>query len=217
MSPEELKNSEEFRLLTEVEHTKIKRFVLEQVNFESKLIRSYSVYQVGLILAFIFLLVRSISLMNRGLNEALHYQLLAVVFSFTFLVVIHEMIHALAYLLTGVRNLKFGAIWRKFIFYVIADREVVNYSSFRLVAWAPFLVVKVLCLLLGIWFWSSPLAFFFFSVMCIHSLFCAGDMAMLAFYQMHPEKEIFNYDDVSEGKTYFYFRRSAKQHSASNV
>jgi hypothetical protein len=38
-------------------------------------------------------------------------------------------------------------------------------------------------------------------------MFCAGDIAMLAFYRLNKGKEIYNFDSLSEGKTYFYARK----------
>jgi len=42
----------------------------------------------------------------------------------------------------------------------------------------------------------------------LHSLFCAGDVAMLVFYRLNGEKEIFNFDSKTEGKTYFYSNKA---------
>ncbi len=207
LTPEELIGNEDFELLAEVEHKNVKHFILEQITMDIPLIKTYSIYQVAMLAFFIFLLTKSIVLALRGMNEALIQIGYAVIFSFSVLVILHEFLHAVAYWVTGNKNLKVGAIWKKFIFYVVADRQVIDYNTFLLVAWAPFVVVKVVCLVLGILFWSTSYAYFFFGVMAIHSLFCAGDMAMLAFYRIHEEKEILNFDDVRSGKTYFYFRK----------
>ncbi len=206
-SPEYLMQNEEFQLLAEVEHHKVKTFILEQISFESTLIRWFSVYQIGMIVFLLFLLGKAIFLFNRGMTDALVQIGYAIVFSFSVLIILHEMFHAIAYWLTGARKLKAGAIWKKFIFYVVADRQVIDSRSFLFIAYAPFIVVKMVCIALAIYFWSSPNVYFFLSIMCIHSLFCAGDIAMLAFYKQHSDKEIYNFDDLSSGKTSFYFRK----------
>lgn len=207
ITPEELLRSDEFELLAEIDHRHIKQFIWEQINPDINLIRWFSAYQIALVALFVFLLTKSILLSSRGLNDALIWLSLSVLFSFSLLIVIHELLHALAYWITGARNLKAGAIWRKFVFYVAADRQVINKRSFRLVAYAPLVVVQFASLMPGILFWKSPQAYFFFGIMCIHSLFCAGDMAMLAFYQSHADKEILTFDDIATGKSYFYFRK----------
>ena len=113
----------------------------------------------------------------------------------------------LPYLGTGARKISFGIILRKFIFYALADRQVIKSRAFHLVALTPFVTVKLICLFGIFRFYNEQPMYFFMSVMCLHSLFCAGDIAMLAFYRLNKEKEIYNFDDRSEGKTYFYTRK----------
>ena len=117
------------------------------------------------------------------------------------------MLHALAYLFTGSRKISFGYILKKFVFYALADRQVIGSRAFHIVALTPLIVVKLVSLFGIIIFYNTPMFYFLLTVMCLHSLFCAGDIAMLAFYNLHRGKEIYNYDIRSEGKTYFYIRK----------
>jgi len=211
LSPEDIINNKEFKLLAEVKHTSIKEFIMKQVMEEKDVIRLYGAYQVGMVALWVFILVKSILSWSNGSSDPALWIGISVVFSLTALVLIHELVHALAYWMGGIRNLRVGAMWKKFIFYVAADRQVVDFPTFRIVALAPFVVVKLCCIVLMIVFWSTPLAYFFLSLMCIHSLFCAGDMAMLAFYHLHHDKEIVNFDDLKEGKTYFYVREAGRE------
>ena len=206
LTPEDLQNESEFELLTEISHQKLREFVVEQIVEEKFVIRIYSIYQAIMMLLFVFLLTRGIVLSIKGHSEILISVGLAVAFSLSALIVIHELLHALAYLLTGARRISFGVIPKKFIFYALADQQVIAKRAFHIVALAPFIVVKLICLIGIIEFYDSQLMYFFLSVMCLHSLFCAGDIAMLAFYRIHKEKEIYNFDNRSEGKTYFYSR-----------
>jgi len=208
LTPEDLQNEIEFELLTEVSHQKLREFVVEQITEEKQVIRIYSIYQVIMVMLFTFLLTRGIVLSIKGYSEMLIEIGLSVAFSLSALIVIHELLHALAYLLTGARRISFGVIPKKFIFYALADRQVVATRAFHIVALTPFIAVKLICLAGFIAFYNHQLMYFFLSVMCLHSLFCAGDIAMLAFYRIHKEKEIFNFDNKSEGKTYFYSRKS---------
>jgi hypothetical protein len=205
--PEDLMDPEQYELLAEVEHRQIKKFIFEQVTPGVRLIRNYSFYQLVMLLLLGLLAGYAVVLLIREIPGPLIQIGYAVLFSFTILVFLHELLHAAAYWLCGVRNLKAGAMFKKFIFYVMADREVIDFRTFRIVAYAPFIFVKFCCLILGIIFWSSSLTYFFFSVMCIHSLFCAGDMAMLAFYMINEDKEIYNYDDMKQKKSFFYARK----------
>ncbi len=206
-TPEDLQDQNNFELLTEVSHQKLKEFVVQQISQEKRIIPLYSIYQLLMVLLFIFLLARSVVLAIKGFDEPILFIGLAAVFSVSILIVIHELLHALAYLVTGTRKISFGAIPRKFIFYALADRQVIAPAAFRIVALAPFIIVKITCLIgVAIWF-NQQLMYSFLTVMCLHSLFCSGDIAMLAFYNIHKGKEIYNYDDKTEGKTYFYLRK----------
>lgn len=206
-TPEDLQDQNNFELLTEVSHQKLKEFVVQQISQEKRIIPLYSIYQLLMVLLFIFLLARSVVLAIKGFHEPILFIGLAAVFSVSILIVIHELLHAFAYLVTGARKISFGAIPRKFIFYALADRQVIAPAAFRIVALAPFIIVKITCLIgVAIWF-NQQLMYSFLTVMCLHSLFCSGDIAMLAFYNIHKGKEIYNYDDKTEGKTYFYLRK----------
>ena len=207
LTPEDLQNENEFELLTEVSHQRLREFVVEQITEEKHIIRIYSIYQAIMMLIFVFLLTRGIVLSIKGHSEILIEIGLSIVFSLSALIVIHEFLHALAYLLTGARKISFGVIPKKFVFYALADRQVIAKRAFHIVALAPFVVVKLICFIGFIEFYNDQLMYFFLSVMCLHSLFCAGDIAMLAFYNIHKGKEIYNFDNKSEGKTYFYSRK----------
>jgi hypothetical protein len=156
---------------------------------------------------FVFLLTRSVIFAFKGHSEQITGIGLAFLFSFSVLIVIHELLHAIAYWLTGARKISFGVILKKFIFYALADRQVIAAKAFHIVALAPLVIIKAICLFVILKTESSVLLYFSLTIMCLHSLFCAGDMAMLAFYRIHRGKEIYNFDNRSEGKTYFYTRK----------
>lgn len=205
--PEDLKNNPRFQLLEVLDHRQVKSFVYEQIGNSSKWLQVYGIYQVAMLLLFLVLLGYTVSLAFQGEPLPLYAVLGAMVFSVTLLVVLHESIHALAYRAVGARHLKSGVIWRKFVFYVAAHRQVLDYPAFRLVALAPLVVVKLLCLLGFALLGFSPAGYFMLSVLFLHSLFCGGDVAMLAFYEKHADKTIYTYDDLEQEKTFFYFVR----------
>ncbi len=206
LTPEDLQNESEFELLTEVSHQELREFVIEQIVEEKYIIRIYSIYQAIMVLIFIFFFTRGIVLSIKGFHELLIQIGWSLLFSVTALIVIHELLHALSYLATGARRISFGVILKKFVFYAIADRQVIASPAFHIVALTPFVVVKLICLAGILQFYNAQWMYFFLGVMCLHSLFCAGDIAMLAFYRIHRGKEIYNFDNKSEGKTYFYAR-----------
>ena len=205
LTPEELNANNAYKLLAEVDHRAVKPFILSQIRQGSELVRWFSLYQGVMVLLFIFLVVKALILYWHGVDAPLSDLGLSVVFSFTLLIIVHEGLHALAYFLCGVRKIRAGAVWQKFIFYVLADRQVIGARTFFIVALAPFIVIKVVCFGLVVLFRNTDLFYFFLGVMCIHSLFCAGDIAMIAFYRQHADKTILNFDDRKLGKTFFYY------------
>lgn len=207
LTPEDLQNNSSFELLSEVSHQNLREFVVEQIKREKYIIRFYSAYQGIMLGILIYIITRSVVFSVKGQPEKLLSIGLAMLFSFTALIIIHELFHALAYLLTGARKISFGVILKKFVFYALADRQVIAPRAFHIVALAPFVVVKLVCLVVIFATGDIQLLYFFLTIMCLHSLFCAGDMAMLAFYNLHRDKEIYNFDNRSEGKTYFYIRK----------
>jgi hypothetical protein len=207
LTPEDLQNESEFELLTEISHHELREFVISQIAREKFIIRIYSVYQVVMVMLFTFVFTRGIVMAIKGFPELIITVGIAIGCSLSALIIIHELLHALAYLLCGARRISFGSDLRKFIFYALADKQVIAPGAFRVVALMPFVVVKVFCLIAIIVFYGQSVVYFPIAVMCLHSLFCAGDIAMLAFYRLHRDKEIYNYDDKREGKTYFYTRK----------
>ena len=207
LSPEDLQNDSKYELLTEVSHQHLREFVMELVTKGKTIIRIYSIYQVIMMLLFVYFLTKGMVLAIKGSQTLLIQIGLSILFSVTALIVIHELLHALAYLATGARRISFGVIPKKFVFYAMADRQVIAPRAFHIVALTPFVVVKLVCLLGIVQFYNEPLMYFFLGIMCLHSLFCAGDIAMLDFYTHYPGKEIYNFDNKSEGKTYFYARK----------
>lgn len=203
-TPKDLKTDPAFELLREIDHRQIKAFIMEQVYEPTRSMRLFSFYQIAMLLLYAALFGMSVVPAYRGNWVPLLWMGAALLFSVTILVILHEFLHAVAYWRSGVRSLKAGAIWRKFIFYVAADQQVIDYPVFRRVALAPFIWVNVLTIISGLLLLHHPAAYFCFSLMCIHSLFCAGDIAMLSFYERHPGQKIYNFDDLTQGKTFFY-------------
>jgi len=201
----ELQNREKYTLLAELDHLHIKEFVLDQVRTGNRLIRMYMGYQCLMICLGTFFAVLSVVKAFHGEMKELCYSLAALVFSFSFLVIFHELLHGLAFKAVGVPRVTYGVLPKKFIFYAEADRFVLNSRQFRIVALAPLWIIKLVSLAGMTCFFSHPALWFFMVVMCLHSLFCAGDIAMLSFMNRYPG-EVYTYDNKKEKKSY-YFRK----------
>jgi hypothetical protein len=128
---------------------------------------------------------------------------------FTVLIPVHEVIHGLAYRLMGAPKVSYGVNWRKFYFYAVADHFVVGRKPFFIVALAPFAFVSVLAIVLT-FFVPVELKGVLFSVLLMHSGACAGDFAMVGFYEQHQHySEILTFDDVNRKISYFYVKDKA--------
>jgi hypothetical protein len=203
-SIEELQNNEKYELVAELEHRQIKEFVMKQITTESKLIKGFMIYQGIMILVGLFFATRPLVLAMRGNSEPLFYLLGAVVFTFTLLIIIHELLHLLALKITGAPKITIGGYLKKFIFYAEADRHVLNREQFKLVALTPLVVVKVITLIGIILTFGEPAVYFWIFVMSAHSLFCAGDIGLLSFFDRFPNSKIFTFDVKEEKRSYFY-------------
>jgi hypothetical protein len=202
---EELFDETRFEKVAELHHSSIKDFVIGQVNKRSKLIRVYSVYQAAMLMLASVLLGYSVVRAFRGDNLPLLSLFVTVVFCFTVLIVLHELIHGLAFKMVGAPMVSYGCYIRKMLFYAEADRFVANRKQFTIVALAPLVAIKLLTLVGCILFYKEPIFWFFLATMCLHSLFCAGDIALLSFFYQTSD-EYYTFDD-SPAKTSYYFRK----------
>ena len=206
---QELGNTETFEKIAELSHHNVKEFVFEQIRDDKFLIPVYMVYQVIMILTGVFFFIRSIVFFFRGVFGQFIWTLISAIFSFTILVIIHELLHGLALWLTGARKINFGANFKKFMFFAEADQHILNRYQFLFVAMTPLFVIKLVSIVGILIFYWAPAAYFFLIVMCLHSLFCAGDVGLVSFFRKYRHQKVFTYDSRKEKKTYF-FRTTGK-------
>lgn len=202
----ELQDEEQFELIAQLNHKQIKEFVIQQLQSSGKLVRIYMVYQLVMVLIGMFFLAWSIVSAFQNYFEPLYYTIAAMIFCFSALIIIHELLHGAALKLLGARNINFGVYFKKFIFYAEADQFVMNRKQFTLVALAPFVTIKLITLIGILLSIQQPILFLFIIVMSAHSLFCAGDIGLLSIFYRYGESKIYTYDIKAE-KTSYYFRR----------
>jgi hypothetical protein len=200
----ELQESDSYELVYQLEHHQVKEFVIRQITSGSRIIRWFMIYQFLMIVTGLFFITRSIVLAFGGNLVPLYYTLGAVAFSFTLLILIHELLHALAFKVTGAPRVAMGAYLKKFIFYAEADCHVLNRKQFTLVALTPLVAVKLATLAAVIFTAGHPAVYFWIFVMCAHSLFCAGDIGMLDYFYSFKDAELYTFDVRKEKKSYFY-------------
>lgn len=205
MTYNELLANDDYQEIASVKHTEMKDFVVSEVVENQGWARIANMYQIAGVLAFVlggFKAFMPFFVQREAVY--LWWLFFGLIFTFTVLIVLHELIHAIAYRRVGARHLSFGMELRKFLFYVQADREVLNYKQFKIVALAPVILVGLLSTLGMVIFYNQPAFYFFLPIFSFHSLFCGGDFGLLCFFQNRPDQNILTFDVKEEGKTYFY-------------
>ena len=208
-TPEELNQAGEFELLASVAHSRIKDFVLNQVMEDRRIIPYYMVYQTLLFLSALFFFTRSIVLSIRGDSSFLWVSLAAIAFSFTLLVLLHELLHGMVLKAAGAPKVRFGRVPGKFIFYAEADRFVLGKKPFLWVALTPLVAIQLAALILIVRWTGEPLVYFPLLVMCIHSFFCAGDIALISLFYRFPGRNVFTFDSREEKTSYYFVEKES--------
>ncbi len=205
MTYSELKDNSDFEQIVSIKHDELKMFLADEVEKQPRWAKIANMFQITGLLVFMIggFKASMIYIKYHNIPNLLWF-FYGLLFTFTFLVIIHEIIHAITYLMIGARKLSFGVVWRKFMFYVTADRFVVDEKKFKLVALAPAVVVGILTLFGMAIFYNQPLFYFFIPIFGLHFIFCGGDFALLCFYQNRSDRKIYTFDVKEEGKTYFY-------------
>lgn len=127
---------------------------------------------------------------------------LAILFSLSLLIVIHEWIHGIAYRWNGAKHVYYGGNLKQFVFYAASDGDVFTGRQFRAVAFAPFAVITVSCLLLML---LLPQYLFFFAiVLSLHTLFCGGDFLFVHFLSQYNIDKVRTHDNRAKAESYFY-------------
>ena len=205
MKHNELISSNEYEQIIALKHSEIKNFIVTEVEKQSIWARIANMYQITGLLAFVLGLFKAfMPFFTKREGIYLFWLVLGLVFTFTLLIIMHELIHALAYRYVGARNLSFGMNIRKFMFYVQADKQVLNYKQFKIVALAPVVTVAIVSILGMIIFYNHAAFYFFIPIFAFHSVFCGGDFRLLCIFANRSDKEILTFDIKSEEKIYFY-------------
>ncbi len=190
-----------YRQILSVPYSELINFVLE-----------YLRRKTGLMVFFwalnIFLLVTAFSFRIHisgyfPLKSIFLHSMLGLVFFPILSIPVHELLHIIPFLMTGARKIRVGMDLRQYIFFVTAHRHVTSQGQFRFIALVPFITINIALIILiimlpGLWKWSLSLLLF------VHTTMCAGDFAMLNFYQVNKGKKIYTWDDADEKKAYFY-------------
>lgn len=208
---EELQDPSRYELIAAVHLDKIRDFVVTQVTEDKKLVPAYMVYQTLMFLSGVFFLTRAIVLAWKGDARYLTITLLTLLFSFTLLVIIHELLHGLALRMAGAPRVRYGGDLWKFIFFAEADRFVMGRPAFLMVAFTPLVVVQLVTIAGIILTFSQPLVYCFLMLMSVHTLFCAGDLALATIFFKYPGRKVFTFDNRGEKTSYYYMEKEVSR------
>ncbi len=198
---EELDDPCRFRQLLKVPYDELVGFILDYVRRRTGLMIFF--WSVCIIFLGLALTIRINISGYFQLKNIFFHTLLGVIIFPLLIIPVHELFHVIPFLLTGARKIRAGIDLKQFLFYVTAHRHVVNAREFRLVAWAPFMILNIILLVLifllpGLWKWSLSLLLF------VHTTMCAGDFALLNFFRINKKRKVYTWDDADEKIAYFY-------------
>lgn len=122
---------------------------------------------------------------------------------YAIIVPLHEIIHWVVYRTEGAADVRFGAIWRSFVFFAAAHNFLTDYKTFKRIALAPLRILSgllVVLLLFPLPLWGKiAIAVLLF----LHLLSCSGDLMMLAYMSRYKGREVYTVDDIDNRYTYF--------------
>ena len=117
----------------------------------------------------------------------------------------HEGLHGLAYYILGARKIYFGADLKQMVFYVSANKYVLERTKFFILALTPFVVINITVLYV-IFFTSISWQIVGISFLFFHNIMCLGDFAMVNYFQNNKEKELYTFDDHQNKISYIYVK-----------
>jgi hypothetical protein len=201
LKPERLEENG-YILLDEMNHKDIVPFVKI---FLHKRTWYSSFYYLSIIVSFLLLLIFCIKFYLSGhLTIAKILLQMLVGFLVTLaLVPVHELIHALAYKLAGAKKTSFDYNLKKFYFLAIADKFVTGKQEFKFIALAPFLIISIALLIVS-FLKGEPWKITLYTTLLIHTMACAGDFALLSYFEFYKKKEVVTYDDKENKVSFFY-------------
>lgn len=208
---EQIKKDSRFQLLDKLHYDDIVDFATEYVR---KRTRSMFFYLVLIIVFFILqwsAFLYGIFAKDMNTISLLKQFLYGLIISLTIVIPFHELIHALGYFLLGARKIRFGAVLKHFAFYAVADDFVANRNAFIFLALSPFVIVSLLNIA-GFVFVQGYASYTYISVLFFHATMCAGDFALLSYFEFHRDKELYTFDDVGKKISYFYYKKPEDSH-----
>lgn len=203
-SPEDIKSNPRFVLLDELNYDSIVDFTAKYIRKRNPSMVLFYIFMVGAFLLVIGSLVYGVVYHNREFGGIMKQYLYGLILSFSAMIPIHEIIHGIIYVLLGARKVYFGAEFKQFAFYAVADEFVTGKTGFYLLAVGPFLTISILSLL-GFILVPGIASYTYISILFFHTTMCIGDFALMSYYDTNKDKNIYTFDDIKNRVSYYYY------------
>jgi hypothetical protein len=206
-SPDDIKSNPHFVLLDELNYNEIVDFAAKYIRKRNPSMIIYYIFLIGTFLLTIGSLVYGMVDHNREFGSIMKQYLYGLILSFSAMIPIHEIIHGIIYVLLGARKVFFGAEFKQFAFYAVADEFVTGRTGFYMLAIGPLLIVSILSLL-GFILVHGVASYTYISILFFHTTMCIGDFALMSYYDTHRDKKLYTFDDIKNRVSYFYYLNS---------
>lgn len=194
----------EYNKILEIKHDEVKEFAKDYLRKRNPVTITYLILQLLAMVIFLGHLTYSIYMIFNNSSNYIYMFLAGVVISFSIIIIIHELLHGLAYWLMGFKDVSFGGNIRKFMFYAVADKQVVSKKQFLIVAITPFATLFIIPFVLYFIYIPVSTSMIYAVIFSLHIFFCSGDFAMLSYIYVNRHKNLFTSDDVDNRISYFF-------------
>lgn len=199
----ELGNAQKYQLLYELDHNEITSFA--QAEFKKRNVFTIFYFLVNAAFLGSLGFFIALDLLSEKVNwiDMFGGLCLGILVCFSVVILLHELLHVLAYKIVGAKETAIKADWKKFVFVAVADRFVVGSQAFYFIALLPFTVFTT-AFLLGLSLTSGFVFYMILGTAFMHTACCGGDFALVSYFWENRSKQIITYDDVPQKKSYFY-------------
>lgn len=199
---ETLQSDPAYQLIFELGFQDIIPFVMAQIKKRSLFPWLYFAINLGMLILILILSIKGFNDQSLHWKELIINAVTGIVAGSILIIPIHELLHALAYLILGARKIIFGADLSQLIFYVTADRYPVSGNQIHLLTMTPFVVINLaVAVLTGLVFPGALLFAGFF--LLSHNMMCIGDFAISGFISGQRGR-VYTYDEPERKMSYFY-------------
>lgn len=199
----QLEDTQKYQLLYILDHSEITTFA--RAEFKSRNVFTIFYFAINAILlgSLGFWVAFDLFSGTVAWYDMLGGLCLGILVCFSVVILLHELLHVLAYKIVGAKETAIKADWEKFVFVAVAHRFVAGSKEFYFIALLPFTVFTII-FLLGLSLTSGFVFYMILGAAFMHTAACGGDFALVSYFWKNRYKKIITYDDVPEKKSYFY-------------